>query len=240
MEVAFRPLQEDPNLFEEARQAQREMEELRLKRAEEERQRQERERERAERERMEREQRERQEKWRGGFDASKVEELDDTGPADWLSSLMNPPWKKIVGNLSEPYPMPTLNLTPPRHVYEGPFPDHFVDVGIRNVGRAAAYDVTGWVWFDKSVIEPIDFFASSGVEVTGEANGKVKVELSVRNEGGRLFPSHNDTYAFRIPMRLHRVADTSFDFEFTSPHGDPAHGTFNLLLASGRNQEADG
>ena len=133
--------------------------------------------------------------------------------------------------------MPALNLTPPSYVYEGTLPDYFVDVGIRSVGRAATYDVTAWVWFDKEVLEPVEHFAAAGVEVTGEADGKFKVELSVQNEGGRLFPSHNDSYTFRIPVRLHKVADTSFDFEFTSPQGDPAHGTFNLRLSSGGSKE---
>lgn len=61
----------------------------------------------------------------------------------------------------------------------------------------------------------------------------------MRNEGGRLFPSHNVPYTFRIPLRLHEIADTSFGFELTSPQGDPAHGTFNLPSASCRKRTAD-
>lgn len=239
MEVAFRTLREDPELLREVRDAQREMEELRHKRAEEERQRQERERARRERERREREERERRERRRSGFDASTVDEMGETGPTDWLRWLLDPPEMSTIANLSESLPMPTPNLTPPKYVYEGPVPDHFVDVGIRNVGQAAAYDVTGWLWFDKAVFEPVDNFASSDVKVVGEADGKVKVELSVGNEGGRLFPSYNDPYTFRIPVRLRKVVDTSFEFEFTSPQGNPAHGTFSLHSASG-SQGANG
>jgi hypothetical protein len=122
---------------------------------------------------------------------------------------------------------------PPKYVYEGPVPNYYLDVGIRNVGRAAAYDVTGWVWFDKDVLEPIGHFARADVTVARQEHGRVKVELNVRREGGRLFPSHNDTYTFRIPVLVHKAADTPIEFEFTSPQGEPAHGTFNLLLASG-------
>lgn len=240
MEVSLRPLRDDAELFGWVRDTRREQTELRRKRAEEARQRQERERAQEERERREREERERQERRRGGFNADTVDEMEQTGLTDWLNPMADPPWMKGFADFSEPLPMPELILTPPKRVYEGPLPDHFVDVGIRNVGRAAAYDVTGWAWFDKEVVEPVEHFAASGVEVAGEANGKVKVELSVRNEGGRLFPSHNDPYTFRIPVRLHFVVDTSFEFEFTSPQGDPAHGTFNLRLASGGSQGADG
>ncbi|MDP9474183.1 MAG: DUF4670 domain-containing protein [Actinomycetota bacterium] len=239
MEVSLHQLRDDAELSEWVRNIRQEQIELRRKRAEEERQRQGRERAREERERREHEERERQERRRGGFNADTVDEMEKTGLADLFNPMADPPWMKGIANLSEPVPMPKLDLTPPRYVYEGPLPDHFVDVGIRNVGRAAAYDVTGWLWFDKEIVEPVEHFAARGVEVTEESNGKVKVELSVRNEGGRLFPSHNDPCNFRIPVRLHRVADTSFEFEFTSPQGDPAHGTFNLLLASGGNQGGD-
>lgn len=193
----------------------------------EERQRQERGRARVERERLEREQQRRRP---SKTDASTVDEIGETSITDFLrSQAATPSW----ANLSEPLSTPMLDLTPPKHVYERLLPDHVVDVSIRNVGRAAAYDVTGWVWFDKEVVEPVDYFASSDVEVTGEADGKVKVTLSVGNEGGRLFPSYNDPCTFRVPLRLRKVADTSFEFEFTSTQGEPAHGTFNLRIASG-------
>ncbi len=240
MELSLYPLRDGPELSEWVRDTRKEQIEISREREEEERQRQPRERAREERERREREERERQERRRGGFNADTVDEMEKTGLTDWLNPMAKPPWMKGLADLSEPFPMPELTLTPPRHVYEGPLPDHFVEVGIRNVGRAAAYDVTGWVWFDKEVMEPVEHFATSGVEVTGEANGKVKVELSVRNVGGRLFPSHNDPYTFLIPVRLHQVVDTSFEFEFTSPLGDPAHGTFNLRLASGGSRGGDG
>jgi len=75
------------------------------------------------------------------------------------------------------------------------------------------------------------------VEVIVETEDKVKVRLSVQNVGGRLFPSHNDPYTFRDPMMVHKVTDTSFEYEFMSPQRDPAYGTFNLMLDSGNQQE---
>lgn len=166
---------------------------------------------------------------------------------DWLFPSENPPWKEVLTN-----PPPSISI-PPRvkfpgfvheDAYEGPFPNYFIDLDIRNIGRAAAYDVTGWVWFDADIFEPIEYFAPSGVEVRVETEGKIKVELSVQNDGGRLFPSQNDSYTFRIPVQVHNAVDTSFDFEFTSPkeipvvapiiYGSPPAGT------KARKSERDG
>jgi hypothetical protein len=235
MEVSLRPLGEDAELFEWVRSTRQEQVELRRKRAEEQRAK----REREERERREREEEERRRSRGAGFNAGTVEQREETGQGNWLESLLKLSGKREWLDVGNTPVLPTYDLLRSRSVYEGPLPDHFVDVGIRNVGRAAAYDVTGWIWFAKSVIEPVEHFASSGVEVAGEEHGKVKVELSVRNEGGRLFPSHNDPYTFRIPVRLHKAADTSLEFEFTSPQGEPAHGTFNLLLGSGSQEASD-
>ncbi len=184
------------------------------------------EREKREREEREREERERREKTRGGFNAETAEY--------WMKQpLFDPSWKSPLIDSWTSSVLPSYNFSPPRYVYEGPLPNHYIDVGIRNVGCAAAYDVTGWVEFEKGVLEPVEHFAPAGVEVVGEVHGRVRVKLSVQNTGGRLFPSHYDPYTFRIPVLVHRVADTPLPFEFTSPQGEPAHGTFNLLLASG-------
>lgn len=232
MEVSLRSLWEDTELFEWVRDTHQEQIELRRKRTEEEHAK----REREEQERREREEEERRRKRGDGFDASTIEEMGQTSPENWPKPWLESPLKKMLLDFQSTPVLPIYNSLQSLSVYEGSLPDHFVDIGIRNVGRAAAYDVTGWVWFDKAVVEPVEHFASRGVSITGEADGKVKVELSVQNAGGRLFPSHNDPYSFRVPVRLHEVADTSIEFEFTSPQGEPAHGNFNLQLASGSRQ----
>ncbi len=157
--------------------------------------------------------------------------------AETSKPLVDTTWNKPLVDVPNLPIRPMPDLTPPRYVYEGPLPSHYLDVGIRNVGRAAAYDVTGWLWLDKGILEPVEYFTDADVEVAGEEHGRVKVELSVRNEGGRLFPSRNDPYTFRVPVLVHEAADTAVEFEFTSPQGEPAHGTFNLLLASGGRRE---
>lgn len=227
------PLGEDFELYEEVRYARQEMEELQKKRAEEELAK----RQREERERREREERERREKQRGPFNAETVEKMEESSLPDLLKSLVNPVdplWKK---HLADPPVISMPDFSPLGSVYEGPLPNYVIDVKIRNIGRAAAYDVTGWVEFEKEILEPVEHFASGDVEVIEETNDKVKVRLSVQNAGGRLFPSHNDPYTFRVPVLVHKVADTPLGYEFTSPQGDPAYGEFNLLLASGRQQE---
>ena len=239
MEMSVHVLREDPELREEVQYAAREMRESRRNRAEE---------ERAAREREEREKREREE-WEKrkreaaeteeGFNAATVEQTESGSLLDFLKRvaepskpLINPALRKSLVDYSKPLPLPALNLTPPRYAYDGSLPNYYLDIGIRNVGRAAAYDVTGWAWFDKEILEPVEHFARAGVKVAGSRHGRVKVELSVRNEGGRLFPSHNDPYTFRVPLLVHKADDTPIEFEFTSPQGEPAHGTFNLRLAS--------
>lgn len=239
MEVALLSLEHDSELSRDVSEARAEMEELRRERAEEERQRRKRERAREELERLKREQRENREKWPDGFDASKVDETKAPNPADLMKSLANPIRMAALGNIVLPTPRPMLNPVNVKRVYEGPLPDHFVDVRIRNIGRAAAYDVTGWIWFERGVVEPVEEFGYADVEVGETERGWVKVQLSVGNEGGRLFPSRNDPYTFRIPVRLLKAADTHFEFEFTSPQGKPAHGKFALRLASGDGEEDD-
>jgi hypothetical protein len=161
--------------------------------------------------------------------------MGDVSPSELLKRMTEPP--KLLVDLPNSPRSVIPSLRPAKRVYEGPVPNYYLDVGIRNVGRAAAYDVTGWVWFDKDVLEPIGHFARADVTVAGEERGRVKVELSVRNEGGRLFPSHNDPYTFRIPVLVHKAADSRIEFEFTSPQGEPAYGEFNLSLASGKPHE---
>lgn len=244
MEMSVHHLADDPELREEIRDAAREMRELRRERAEEERA----EREREEREKREREERERREREaaerKAGFNAETAGKMEGLNLSDLLGRMAEPPKPLIDPSWNRPLidvpnlpirPMP--DLTPPRYVYEGPLPNFYLDVGIRNVGRAAAYDVTGWLWLDKGVLEPVEYFTDADIEVAGEEHGRVKVELSVRNEGGRLFPSRNDPYTFRVPVLVHEAVDTPVEFEFTSPQGEPAHGTFNLLLASGGRRE---
>lgn len=198
MEVSLHPLGADRELFEEVRKARREMAELQRERAEERARLDREEREKREREERERKERERRERIRGGFNAETAEYWMEQPLSD-LS--FKPPSIDLWASSAF---LPSRNYFPPRHVYEGALPDHYLDVGIRNVGRAAAYDVRGWVWFDKAVIEPAEHFAPAGVEIAGQADGKVKVELSVQNAGGRLFPSHNDSYTFRIPVLVHQ------------------------------------
>lgn len=226
MEVSLHPLGEDRELSEEVRDARQEMAQLQRERAEECTKREREEREKREREAREREEREWREKTRGGFNAETAEH--------WMKRpLFDPSWKMPLIDSWTSSALPSYDFSPSSYVYEGALPNHYLDVGIRNVGRAAAYDVTGWVEFEKGVLEPVEHFAPAGVEVVGEVRGRVRVKLSVQNTGGRLFPSHYDPYTFRIPVLVHRVADTPLPFEFTSPQGEPAHGTFNLLLTSG-------
>ena len=244
MEMSGHPLRDDPELYDRVQNAAREMRKSQRKRAEEERA----EREREERERREQEERERREREaaerKRGFNAETAERSEGFNLPDLLKRIAEPPkplaeswWNKPLSDLSTRPVLPIHNLTPPRYVYEGSLPNYYLDVGIRNMGRAAAYDVTGWLWFNKEVLEPVDHFASADVEAAGERHGKVKTKLSVGNEGGRLFPSHNDPYTFHVPLLVHKAADTPIEFEFTSPQGEPAHGTFNLRLASGSHRE---
>lgn len=243
MEMSLHILTDDLELYEDAQRALQEMDKLRRKRAEAERAAHAREehekRAREEQERRERDARER----KSGFNAETAEQMEGVSLPDLLKSMaelskpqVNPQWIDQLVDPSNTARSPITDIVPPKYVYEGPVPNYYLDVGIRNVGRAAAYDVTGWVWFGKDILEPLEHFTRADVTVAGEEHGRVKVELSVRNEGGRLFPSHNDPYTFRIPVLLHKVADTPIEFEFTSPQAEPAYGEFNLLLASGKRQ----
>lgn len=233
MEVSANVLVGDSELYAEVQYARQEINELMEKRAEEKRARL----ERAEQEKREREEQKRQEKPSGAFSAETIEQKRKTDTFNSLDSIVAPSQKRLLENFSPPT-LPILHpLTAPKYVYEGPLPDHYIDIGIRNVGRVAAYDVIGWVQFDKEILEPIEHFAQAGVEIIEETNNEVKVRLSVQNPGGRLFPSFNDRYSFRLPALIHKTADTSLDYEFTSPQGVPAYGTFNLLLASGNQQK---
>ena len=184
MKVSLCLLREDSALSEQVSEARREMAELQRERAEQARKEQQRE-EREQREREEREAREREERER----QERREKLDKSNLPGWMWSLVDPP---KFGSLESLLPkqmldpsavsLPNHSLTYDfglhRHVYEGPLPSHFIEIGIRNVGRAAAYDVTGWVWFDEAVFEPVDHFAASGVRVAGRADGKERWNLA--------------------------------------------------------------
>src|SRR5215203_573941 len=109
---------------------------------------------------------------------------------------------------------------PPYDSYEGPLPKYYIDIGIRNVGAIAADQVTGWIYLDKEILEPVDYFAEEDVEYAGEQHGKVKVRLTVQRPEGQLFASYQILMFSRSPfwcigpkthllstcLRVHRVS----------------------------------
>ena len=118
-------------------------------------------------------------------------------------------------------------------------PNYYIDIGIRNVGAIAADQVTGWIYLDKEILEPVDYFAEEDVEYAGEQHGKVKVRLTVQRPEGQLFASYHDPYVFRIPILVHRAEDTSVEYMFTSTQGKPASAKFNLRLSSLKTTSSD-
>ena len=129
----------------------------------------------------------------------------------------------------------------PRSVYEGVLPDHFLEVTIKNVGRMAAFYVTGWIEVDSSIIEPIDLSSTDvlnlGNEIAVEHQDEERtvVRLEVPNREGKLLPIHRDWYSFHVPVKLHKLEDTAVDFEFSHSVEEPGGTRWQLRLASEQN-----
>lgn len=242
--AALLPLSADHELEKdvvETRELLQEIEEERVekRRAEEERLVRERERKTREREERERKEREREERRSGGFDASKLQDMGKPGERADLGRVFRSPFKDMAERLAarpmfeirEPAQIPMPSLYPKSEPYEGPLPDSFVEVGLKNEGRAAAYEVTGWLELDGADLESVDYFADRGVDLVSENGDVHKVELRAQQEGGRLLPSENDRLVFRVPVLRRRASGTTrLRYEFTSPQGGDAEGVLELAL----------
>lgn len=210
------PLHADTDLAKEVNETREIFEEIENER---ERKRQE-EEEQRERERREREQREREEREerrrRGEIIRSPVDISKLNNPA--VRNLVQRDWIRNITPMTMQYPMPWLRTE--GEPYKGPLPDAFIEIEIKNKGRAAAYEVTIWLTLDESALQPVDYFAEKGVDVISEGGGESIVEVRAQRDSGRLLPSENDWHLFLIPVLRHRTeGSATARYEITSPQG---------------------
>lgn len=116
--------------------------------------------------------------------------------------------------------------------YEGPYPSHFLCIRIGNSGGAAARRVTGWVNLDGAVLEPVDRFLDTDVEILDQRSISMKLKLTVPNEESTLLVAGEAEHVFRIPVVLHKVEDTSLPWELSNSQEEPKSGTFYLPASS--------
>lgn len=237
--VALLPLLADPELEKDVAETRELLQEIEKERAEKRRAEEERLAREREREKREREERRREERRSSGFDLSKLRDMGEPGEQVDLSRVFQAPWENITERLAarpmfeirEPAEIRMPSSYPKSEPYEGPLPDSFIEVAVKNEGCAAAYEVTGWLELDGSDLEPVDYFADRGVDLVAENGDAYKVELRAQQEGGRLLPSENDRIVFRMPVLRRRTNGTTrLRYEFTSPQGGGIEGIIELAL----------
>lgn len=116
--------------------------------------------------------------------------------------------------------------------HEGPFPGHCLCIKIGNSGGTAARHVTGWVTLDGGVLEPVDRFLESDVEILEQRDSAVKLKMSVPTEEGTLLVAGEAEHTFRIPVVLQRREDTSLPWELSNSQEEPKKGTFHLSISA--------
>ncbi len=139
-----------------------------------------------------------------------------------ISDMLNiedPPWL---------YP-PQLPGIPSQRAepYKGPFPDKVVEIELVNQGRTAAYEVTGWIRFDTTHLQPLDYFLDG--YANDEPDGFVRVEVG-GGERSTLLPTSNDALPFRIAVKAQRTGDTTIKYEFASRAGKSPAGEWTLHI----------
>lgn len=101
--------------------------------------------------------------------------------------------------------------------YDGPLPDKVVQIKLVNQGRAAAYEVTGWVVFDTKYLQPLDYFLDGDTD-EGLDSGFFRVEVG----GGKdstLLPTANDSLILQIAVKVFSPGSTYIEYEFASRTG---------------------
>lgn len=227
------PLARDAELEKEVADSRELLEEIEEGRAEKQRAEEKRLAREREREKQEREEREQLEGRGRGFNISALKEVEEE---PGTSGQFRLPWSYMERRPMFKLPeVPTIRIPPLSHAnsepYVGPLPDAFLELEVRNVGRAAAYEVMGWLTLDGSVLEPVDWFADRSVSAVANDDGTWKVELRLEEEGGRLLPSEHDWIVFRVPVVQRQTeGSSSLRYEFTSPQGGETEGRLELEM----------
>lgn len=112
--------------------------------------------------------------------------------------------------------------------YSGPLPHKVVVVRIGNRGRIAAYDVTGWLYFNADHLEPLQEFSNGDVAEKPE-DGFFKVEVGFSKEA-TILPTPNDDQEFSIAVVIRSPGTTKIGYEFQTPQGDTAKDEQELEL----------
>ncbi len=144
----------------------------------------------------------------------------------WFPRL--PSISDMIGDPLTRYPPQLPGIPSPREEpYKGPFPDKVVEIELVNQGRTAAYEVTGWIRFDTTHLQPLDYFLDG--YANDEPDGFVRVEVG-GGERSTLLPTSNDALLFQIAVKAHRTGDTTIKYEFASRAGKAPAGEWTLHI----------
>ncbi len=181
------------------------------------------EKERREREREGKEKQQKQERSKG-LDISKLDSKELEAESGEGAS-----WPGILSGLTPQVQFPDLiHRSSASEPYEGPLPDKVVRIKLVNQGRTAAYEVTGWIYFDHAHLEPVDEFGD-GYDVEVLKDGWCKVAVG-GGTGCSLLPTVNDPLSFDIAVKVHSLGKTQIEYEFTTPQGDNKAGLSDLYV----------
>ena len=112
--------------------------------------------------------------------------------------------------------------------YKGPLPDKVVEVKLVNNGKTAAYEVTGWVSFEATYLEPLDYFLDvNAVDVA--TNGFVRAEVG-GGERSTLLTTANDAIRFQMAVKVHAPGNTVLRYEFASRAGKLPEDQWPLVI----------
>jgi hypothetical protein len=104
--------------------------------------------------------------------------------------------------------------------YKGPIPDKLLEVTVVNEGKAAAYEVTGWLRLEASYLEPVPLFSRrANARFSPVENGVYTVRVG-GTPHSPLMPTANARLRFRVAVAVqHSPGTTKIEYEFTAPIG---------------------
>ncbi len=125
--------------------------------------------------------------------------------------------------------------------YDGPLPDFGIRLLLANRGRAAASEITGWLYFDPAHLSPLEFFSDfdDSTYIVGGDKSPDRYRVKVGGDGDQtLFPSPThvprDYLDFTVYVSI-KPEDlpvvTKIGYEFVNPTGASVQGKHELTVA---------